>query len=155
MRTLVEDRARNGRTPTGLHAAPLEVRALAKAINTLLAEVRESVTAQKRFISDAAHQLRTPLAGLKSQTELALHETDDPAMKERLQRVNQSAVRSAHLVNQLLTLARAEPESAAQHAKTRFDIRKLAADLSAELVSCAPPTTAPAAAWASRSRRRS
>ncbi|WP_348273436.1 sensor histidine kinase [Piscinibacter sp. XHJ-5] len=134
MRALVEDRAPNDLAPIELDAAPLEVRALAKAINTLLAEVRESVNAQKRFISDAAHQLRTPLAGLKSQTELALHETQDPALKERLQRVNESAVRSARLVNQLLTLARAEPESADQHAKTRFDIRKLAADLSAELV---------------------
>lgn len=134
MRALVEDRAPNDLAPIELDAAPLEVRALAKAINTLLAEVRESVNAQKRFISDAAHQLRTPLAGLKSQTELALNETSDPALKERLQRVNESAVRSARLVNQLLTLARAEPESADQHAKTRFDIRKLAAELSAELV---------------------
>lgn len=134
MRTLVEDRAPNDLAPIEVESAPLEVRALAKAINTLLDEVRESVNAQKRFISDAAHQLRTPLAGLKSQTELALNETDDPVLKERLQRVNQSAARSAHLVNQLLTLARAEPESAAAHAKTRFDIRKLAADLSAEMV---------------------
>lgn len=134
MRALVEDRAPNDLAPIELDAAPLEVRALAKAINTLLAEVRESVNAQKRFISDAAHQLRTPLAGLKSQTELALHETDDPVLKERLSRVNQSAARSAHLVNQLLTLARAEPESANQAGKARFDIRKLAAELSAELV---------------------
>ena len=134
MRALVEDRAPNDLAPIELDAAPLEVRALAKAINTLLAEVRESVNAQKRFISDAAHQLRTPLAGLKSQTELALHETTDPTLKERLQRVNESAARSAHLVSQLLTLARAEPESAGAHPKTRFDIRKLAAELSAELV---------------------
>lgn len=134
MRTLVEDRAPNDLAPIELDAAPLEVRALAKAINTLLAEVRESVQAQKRFISDAAHQLRTPLAGLKSQTELALNETDDPVLKERLSRVNQSAARSAHLVNQLLTLARAEPESANQAGKARFDLRRLAADLSAELV---------------------
>jgi two-component system sensor histidine kinase TctE len=134
MRALVEDRAPNDLAPIELDAAPLEVRALARAINTLLAQVRESVTAQKRFISDAAHQLRTPLAGLKSQTELALNETADPALRERLQRVNESAVRSARLVNQLLTLARAEPESADQHAKTRFDIRKLAAELCAELV---------------------
>ncbi|HJV62966.1 MAG TPA: sensor histidine kinase [Albitalea sp.] len=134
MRTLVEDRAPNDLAPIELDAAPLEVRALAKAINALLAEVRESVNSQKRFISDAAHQLRTPLAGLKSQTELALREANDPALRERLERVNQSAARSAHLVNQLLTLARAEPESANEQSKTRFDIRKLAADLSAEMV---------------------
>jgi hypothetical protein len=58
----------------GLDAAPPEVHALARAINTLLAAVQHSVAAQRRFISDAAHQLRTPLAGLKSQTELALQD---------------------------------------------------------------------------------
>ncbi|MDT9166063.1 histidine kinase dimerization/phospho-acceptor domain-containing protein, partial [Escherichia coli] len=76
---------------------------------TLLAEVHENVSAQKRFISNAAHQLRTPLAGLKSQTELALAEAQDPALRTRLARVHESAARAAHLVGQLLTLARAEP----------------------------------------------
>ena len=134
MRALVEDRAPNDLAPIRLDAAPQEVHALAKAINSLLAEVQESVVAQKRFISDAAHQLRTPLAGLKSQTELAMNETTDASLKTRLQRVNESATRSAHLVNQLLTLARAEPESAAAHGRSRVDLRKLAAELSAELV---------------------
>jgi two-component system sensor histidine kinase TctE len=134
MRALVEDLAPNDLAPIELEAAPQEVRALAKAINTLLAQVNESVTSQKRFISDAAHQLRTPLAGLKSQTELALQEAQDPALKARLQRVNQSATRSAHLVNQLLMLARAEPESATELGRARFDLRRLAAELSAELV---------------------
>jgi len=134
MRALVEDRAPNDLAPIELEAAPQEVRALAKAINSLLAEVQESVSSQKRFISDAAHQLRTPLAGLKSQTELALNETSDPALKTRLQRVNESATRSAHLVNQLLTLARAEPESATEQGRARFDLRKLAAEVSAEMV---------------------
>jgi len=134
MRALVEDRAPNDLAPIQLDAAPQEVRALAKAINSLLAQVQESVVAQKRFISDAAHQLRTPLAGLKSQTELAMNETTDANLKTRLQRVNESATRSAHLVNQLLTLARAEPESAAAHGRSRVDLRKLAAELSAELV---------------------
>ena len=72
MRALVEDRGPNDLAPLRLEAAPREVHALAKAINTLLAAVHESVSGQRRFISDAAHQLRTPLAGLKSQTELAL-----------------------------------------------------------------------------------
>jgi two-component system sensor histidine kinase TctE len=133
MRALVEDRAPNDLAPIELEAAPQEVRALAKAINSLLATVQESVSAQKRFISDAAHQLRTPLAGLKSQTDLALAETSDPALRARLQRVNESASRSAHLVNQLLALARAEPGSAAE-GRARCDLRKLAADLCAEMV---------------------
>lgn len=130
----VEGRAANDLTPIGIDAAPPEVRSLARALNTLLAEVHHNVVAQKRFISDAAHQLRTPLAGLKSQTELALREAQDPALVARLQRVHESATRSAHLVNQLLTLARAEPESAMKQDRTPVDLQRLALDVTAELV---------------------
>ena len=97
-------------------------------------QVHHNVLAQKRFISDAAHQLRTPLAGLKSQTELALGETTDPAMQARLQRVHQSATRSAHLVSQLLTLARAEPESANRQHRGQVDLARLAREVTAEMV---------------------
>ncbi|WP_298829983.1 sensor histidine kinase [uncultured Piscinibacter sp.] len=134
MRALVEDRAPNDLAPLKLEAAPREVHALAKAINTLLAAVHESVSGQRRFISDAAHQLRTPLAGLKSQTELALDEATDPALRARLLRVHESATRSAHLVNQLLTLARAEPESAAAQGRSKVELVKLAGELTAEWV---------------------
>ncbi len=133
----VEGRAANDLAPIQLSAAPPEVRALASAINALLTEVQHSVAVQKRFISDAAHQLRTPLAGLKSQAELALRDADavgDPALAQRLQRVHESAVRSAHLVNQLLTLARAEPDSASRQDRQLIDLRHLAAELTAELV---------------------
>jgi len=113
------------------------VRSLALALNTLLAEVRDNVNAQKRFISDAAHQLRTPLAGLKSQTELALASASvsaDPELHARLQRVHESATRSAHLVSQLLALARAEPEAAMAQSRTRFDLQRLAREVAAEQV---------------------
>ncbi|NKI92632.1 sensor histidine kinase [Rhizobacter sp. SG703] len=134
LRAEVEDRAPNDLAPIKLEAAPEEVRALVKALNSLLAQVHENVSVQKRFISDAAHQLRTPLAGLKSQTELALTETDNPALQARLRRVHESATRSAHLINQLLTLARAEPESVAAQGRTRVDLRRLASEVTAELV---------------------
>jgi two-component system sensor histidine kinase TctE len=71
---------------------------------------------------------------LKSQTELALKEAHDPALQARLLRVHESATRSAHLVSQLLTLARAEPESATVQARTRLDLARLARALTAELV---------------------
>jgi two-component system sensor histidine kinase TctE len=134
MRSLVQDRGPGDLAPIELESAPREVHALAKAINTLLAAVHESVSAQRRFISDAAHQLRTPLAGLKSQTELALNETADPALQARLQRVHTSATRSAHLVSQLLVLARAEPEAGAMQGRQRLDLVRLAADVGAEMV---------------------
>lgn len=130
----VEGRAANDLTPIKIDAAPLEVRSLALAMNSLLVEVNQNVVAQKRFISDAAHQLRTPLAGLKSQTELALLDTEDPTLQARLQLVHSSATRSAHLVNQLLSLARAEPESASQQARSRLDLTQLAREISTEMV---------------------
>jgi two-component system sensor histidine kinase TctE len=133
LRHLVEGKAPNDLAPIELEAAPPEVRSLAQALNTLLAAVRSNVAAQKRFISDAAHQLRTPLAGLKSQTELALVEAADPGLRSRLQRVHDSATRSAHVVSQLLTLARTEPEAMALQ-RSRFDLRELARELTAEWV---------------------
>jgi len=137
LRSVVESRAPNDLAPIRLEAAPEEVRGLARALNALLAEVRENVDSQKRFISDAAHQLRTPLAGLKSQTELALSSAGvcaDPELHARLQRVHESATRSAHLVSQLLALARAEPEAAMAQSRTRFDLQRLARDVAAEQV---------------------
>jgi two-component system, OmpR family, sensor histidine kinase TctE len=130
----VEGRASNDLAPIELDAAPPEVRALARAMNSLLDEVRQNVVAQKRFISDAAHQLRTPLAGLKGQTELALREASDPAQVARLQLVHESATRSAHLVTQLLTLARTEPESATRQDRAPVDLHRLAREVTAELV---------------------
>lgn len=134
LRREVEGRAPNDLAPIRLQEAPLELHALAGALNQLLAEVRASVAVQKRFIADAAHQLRTPLAGLKSQTELALHNATDPEMQARLQRVQASAARSAHLVNQLLTLARAEPEASIAQDRTELDLRRFAQELVAEQV---------------------
>jgi two-component system sensor histidine kinase TctE len=137
LRSMVEARAIDDLAPIKLEAAPAEVKSLALALNALLAEVRESVHAQNRFISDAAHQLRTPLAGLKSQTELALASTTaatDTELHARLKLVHQSATRSAHLVNQLLALARAEPEAAAAQSRTRFDLQRLAREVAAEQV---------------------
>lgn len=96
--------------PIELTQAPQEVHALAGAVNQLLSAVRRSLGQEKRFLNDAAHQLRTPLAGLISQTELALAETDPQALRERLGKVLSGAQRSAHLVHQLLSLARNEAE---------------------------------------------
>lgn len=112
LRRDVEGRSAADLTPLRIEGAPRELRSLVRALNDLLASVRQSVAAQKRFIADAAHQLRTPLAGLKTQTELALDDNDNPALAARLCLVHQSATRGAHLIDRLLMLARAEPEAA-------------------------------------------
>ena len=94
--------------PIELTSAPQEVYSLASTINGLLEAVARGQQKEKRFLNDAAHQLRTPLAGLIGQTELALHESHESEVRERLQKVLSAAERSAHLVHQLLQLARSE-----------------------------------------------
>jgi two-component system sensor histidine kinase TctE len=106
----VEHRSVNALSPIGMTQAPSEVHALVQALNGLLDEVARSVHQEKRFLNDAAHQLRTPLAGLISQVELAQQETSDPQLRQRLGKVLTGAERSAHLVHQLLTLARSEAQ---------------------------------------------
>lgn len=134
LRHEVEGRAATDLTPLHLAAAPRELWSLAGAINTLLAEIRHHVDRQKRFTADAAHQLRTPLAGLKSQTELALQSTTDPELRQRLQRVHDSAVRSTHVISQLLALARAEPNATDTTPRTPVDLAQLASEVTAESV---------------------
>ncbi|MDP1774488.1 MAG: sensor histidine kinase N-terminal domain-containing protein [Methylobacter sp.] len=87
----------------------LEVRALTDTINDLLERLGSAIASQQRFIANAAHQLRTPLAGLKLQVERALREQDLPAMKPALMQIQGCADRMSHLTTQLLILARSEP----------------------------------------------
>jgi two-component system sensor histidine kinase TctE len=115
-------------SPIELTQAPHEVHALAHALNQLLSAVQRNLGQEKRFLNDAAHQLRTPLAGLISQTELALNETDPTALRDRLTKVLSGAKRSAHLVHQLLSLARNEVEVKLQP----MDVAGLAQDVARE-----------------------
>ncbi len=124
----LENRSVNALSPIAATQAPGEVHALVQAINGLLGEVARSVQQEKRFINDAAHQLRTPLAGLISQVELAQRQTADPALAERLAKVHTGAERSAHLVHQLLTLARTE----SQVRREPLDLAALARDVARE-----------------------
>lgn len=114
--------------PIELDQAPREVLSLAQAVNALLAAVRRSLGKEKRFLNDAAHQLRTPLAGLIGQAELALSESDPQALRERLGKVLAGAQRSAHLVHQLLALARNEAEVALKP----LDLAELAREVARE-----------------------
>ena len=93
--------------------APEEVAPLVGAINDLLARLDTSIGSQKHFLADAAHQLKTPLAGLRTQAELAEREIDagernPQALKKSLRQIAVSSQRAAHMVNQLLAMARAE-----------------------------------------------
>ncbi len=106
--------------------APLEVHPLIAAVNDLLERLKQAMQAQKRFIADAAHQLRTPLAGLKTQVELAMRENDPECKQHILEQLLASARRSTHLVNQLLSLARNEPDGQGNYSFTQIDLNQLA-----------------------------
>ena len=89
-------------------AVPEEVAPLVSSINDLLSRLKVSLTTQKRFLADAAHQLKTPLAGLRMQADMAQRETNADELKKSLKNIGRSSVRATHTVNQLLALARAE-----------------------------------------------
>jgi two-component system sensor histidine kinase TctE len=120
--------------PVEIINAPVEINALTQALNSLLQAISHSIDKQRHFIADAAHQLRTPLAGLKSQTELAMRETNIDNLQSRLQMVHHSSVRSIHLINQLLTLARSEPGQQDIMLRIDADLAKLIREIATESV---------------------
>ena len=95
--------------PVDAAVAPEEAKPLVGALNALLEEVAEANLKQQRFLANAAHQLRTPLAGLQAHTELALAQPVPESCRAELEQVHLASVRTARLANQLLALARAEP----------------------------------------------
>jgi signal transduction histidine kinase len=100
-------------SPIDARDVPDEVAPLVGAINELLTRLDQSIRTQKQFLADAAHQLKTPLAGLRMQAELAGREIDTGAsdaasLKRSLRQIAASSQRAAHMVNQLLAMARAE-----------------------------------------------
>lgn len=95
-------------SPIDRRGVPEEISPLVDAFNDLLGRLDSNIAVQKRFVADAAHQMKTPLAGLRTQAELAIRETDPDELRNTLQRIVTSSDRTAHLINQLLSLARME-----------------------------------------------
>ena len=106
-------------SPIDAKAVPLEVAPLVYSVNDLLLRLTDSIATQKRFLADAAHQLKTPLAGLRMQADLAQREgADTEALKQSLRQIGRSSIRATHTVNQLLALARAESSGSAMARRT-------------------------------------
>ena len=96
-------------SPLDDKAVPMEVAPLVVSVNDLLDRLKDSIVTQKRFLADAAHQLKTPLAGLRMQADLAQRSgSSEDELKKSLQQIGRASVQATHTVNQLLSLARAE-----------------------------------------------
>lgn len=106
----VTDRMSADLSPIEPHDAPEEVRAFIDSINGLMSRLAQSLKSQERFVADAAHQLRTPIAGLRTQAELALRQKDPAELQHSLRQIASGADRASRLINQLLALARADAD---------------------------------------------
>lgn len=117
--------------------SPKEVQPMLRAMNDLMQRLGETIAQQQRFVADASHQLRTPLAGLKTQAELALRETDMEKIRYALQQIQTSSGRLSHLISQLLMLARVEPESGSSPTMKPLALEALARATTTDWVSIA------------------
>ena len=108
LRTQLLGRSSQDLRPLDEHATPVEIAPAVQALNRLLAQLRESNEMQQRFLTNAAHQLRTPLAGLQMHLELLLRRELAPELREEIAGMHAATVRASHLASQLLALAKAE-----------------------------------------------
>ncbi len=134
LRREIESRSHRDLSALPLEQTPQEVRPLISAMNELLQRLSLALAAEQRFIADAAHQLRTPIAGLKTQTELALRQAPAGEAHATLTQLHSAAQQATRLVNQLLSLARAEPATGRAHTVEPIDLVQLAREVTAEWV---------------------
>ena len=143
LRNLVEAvRARDAESLAPLRVAglPAEIAPLVAALNALLARLHASFDAQRAFVADAAHELRSPLTALKLQLDLVRRAADEPSRTQALRELASGAERMRHLVEQLLALARAEP-GGAEATLADADLSESARQASADSVALASSRT--------------
>ena len=119
-------RAPNDLRPLSENGAPLEIAPAVKAFNKLLGRMRDASAVQQRFLANAAHQLRTPLAGLQMHLELLLRRDLKPEVRAEIEGMHVATTRASRLAKQLLVLARAEASGANGREAQVFDLRQIA-----------------------------
>ena len=130
----IEKRSDRDLSGLSIDQVPAEVRPMIESTNGLLQRLNEVFIVQRRFIADAAHQLRTPIAGLRTQTELARRQTNPEEVAQTLLQIQSAAERTTHLINQLLSLARAEPSAENPKLKEKLALNVLAREVTADFV---------------------
>ena len=134
----IQKRSPEDLSPIPLSQVPEELEPVVVSFNDLLLRLDHTVQVQKRFVSDAAHQLKTPLAGLRMQAELAQHAASDTERQQTLGNITRATQQATRLVNQLLALARTEARADARSpsplAKTKLDLGELARAVTLEWI---------------------
>lgn len=129
MQANLERRAPEDLAPLPLANSPIEINPFIRSMNDLLARVQASARAKQDFLADAAHQLRTPLAGFKAQLEwLQSHHRDDPDTAQSIALMMSSTERMARQANQLLALARSAPRDFERGRLERLSLDTLVAE---------------------------
>lgn len=125
LRETIEARKPDDLSPIATRRVPEELEPLVEAFNGMLERMKRNVEAQQRFVADAAHQMRTPLTGLKTQAQFAMRESNPEALHHALRQIATGVDRAGRLVNQLLTLARTEGGELAQSRHQPIDLALL------------------------------
>ena len=107
----VSSRTADNLTPLDVADAPSEISALVTSLNALFARIHGLIEQERRFTADAAHELRTPLAGIRAQAQVARGATNDAERARALDGVITGCDRATHAVEQMLTLARLAPDA--------------------------------------------
>lgn len=126
-------RAPNYLKPVAVEDLPSEIQPVIDELNRLFVRLHDAFDREKRFAADAAHELRTPLAALNAQTQVALRAQTEEERTQSLHKVLAGVERSAHVVSQLLTLSRMLPEATINDPEV-LPLNKLAAEVIADLV---------------------
>ena len=130
----IRERRPDDLSPINLRSVPEELKPMVAAFNDMMARLDDNLEAQQRFIAAAAHQLKTPLTGLKTQVELALGESDRAQLRDYLRRIAGGVDRASHLTYQLLQLARAEASHEKSYTMEAVDLEALAHEVAAGCV---------------------
>jgi two-component system sensor histidine kinase TctE len=134
LQAAVSDRSHLDLSPVDTRNVPGEVMPLVVEVNDLMLRLGKTLNFQNRFIADAAHQLKTPVTGLKAQIELALREEDPAKVRHSLAQLYVSADRLSRLVRQLLSLARNEPGAVESVELQAIDLNELAVEVAMDWV---------------------
>lgn len=128
--TAIGERRADSLQPLPAADLPREIRPLVEELNDLLRRLGQALESQRKFVADAAHELRTPLTAVRLQSQLLERAAGEEDRQQALQQIRASVDRAAHLVQQLLTLARLAPEATA--APATVDVGALASEVVAE-----------------------